>query len=126
MIMKKLYSQIWAQKIQGLLTETASILQVFAAILLRRAALGAVGAVLLCFVVLCLVGGIWGAAVRAAPCYAGREPSRIEGAMFGSFSVLFLYGWWVVPLGATVGAILGQACGLWMGPRLSRTGRDSG
>ena len=54
-----------------------------------------------------LVGGaIWGAIVRAAPCYGGGSPPPLAGAAFGAFAVLFMFGWWAVPAGASVGAVL--------------------
>ena len=107
-ITKKMHSELLAQKIAELFSDATSNVRLIAGILLMRACLGALMSVALCFHMLVIVGGVWGAVIRAAPCYGGGEPSRVEGALFGAFATLLQYGWWVLPAGACVGAVLGQ------------------
>src|SRR5262249_36893308 len=94
----KLHSRILAQKIAALFANTLSIIQLTAEelskIVSKPACLGALIGDAVCCFVLAIAGGVWGAIVRAAPCYGGGEPSRIEGAMFGAFAVFVIHGWW--------------------------------
>src|SRR5438067_11827588 len=72
-------------------------------VLTSRIAVGAFAGGVFTGAALLFGGAIWGAIVRAAPC---GEPPPLVGAFFGAFFVPIAFGWWAVPAGASVGAVL--------------------
>jgi hypothetical protein len=75
--------------------------------LLYRIAAGAVIGAIVSLGALTEAGAIWGAVVRAAPCYGGGEPPRLGGALFGAMALPALLGPYVAPAAALLGAAFG-------------------
>jgi hypothetical protein len=104
--------------LEYLASSLAPVARVLGNALTSRTAVGAFAGGAFTGAALLVGGAIWGAVVRAAPCYGGGEPPPLAGAAFGAFACLFMFGWWAVPAGASVGAVL--AALLSLRPKQSR------
>jgi hypothetical protein len=78
-----LYSEIALARLKWLISRENPAVRTLAFFLRGRAASGAAVGGFLPFLVLGLGGAVWGAWVRAAPCYGGGEPTAVDGALFG-------------------------------------------